>query len=190
MPRITTVKKAQKPQGKCGKCGAEIHVGDPYRHTTLKTGQRSSLRKVRCMKPECSFRPSELTTSRRGEVYAAQEAMEDNMASWGAETTLDDITGELSNTADELRAVAEQYREAAENIEQGFQHETYQSQELNETADSIDSYADEVENAAGSCSEFDMDDYPQHEGDEDAAREEWLDDIRSEVESALGGCPV
>jgi hypothetical protein len=41
--------------------------------------------------------------------------------------------------------LAEEKGEAADNMEEGFGHETYQSQEIREQADQLESWADEVE---------------------------------------------
>lgn len=64
----------------------------------------------------------------------------------------------------EIKPGGEVYRESAQNMEDGFGHETYQSAELNEKADALESAADEIESAALDLEEF----------DEDAARQEVL----------------
>lgn len=53
----------------------------------------------------------------------------------------------LSNTAESIRELAEEKREAATNIEDGFGHETSQSEELNGIADELETWADDVEGA-------------------------------------------
>jgi RecJ-like exonuclease len=57
------------------------------------------------------------------------------------------VQSALQSAADEIRSLAEEKREGAQNIEEGFGHETEKSQELNDIADQLDSWADEVENA-------------------------------------------
>lgn len=47
--------------------------------------------------------------------------------------------------AEEIRGLSEEKRESAENIVEGFGHETYQSEELNEIADSLETWADDLE---------------------------------------------
>jgi len=218
MPRIETVQKARKDQGKCGKCGTPILAGDAYRHTTLKTGQRSSQRKVRCMKDGCSFRQSDLTISRRGEAYAVQEGLEDDVAylreqagvlvggtspaNMNAVAEGRPVTDEewltdlnaiyesandaLGTAADALESVYEDYRESASNIEDGFGHETQQSQELNETADEIEAWAEEVREALNNSGIQSPEEVLESESD----LEEWLESIIETVEEASTGCPV
>jgi chromosome segregation ATPase len=50
--------------------------------------------------------------------------------------------------AETIQGVAEEYRESAEAIEEGFGHSTYQSDELNEKADEIEDYANTIQEAA------------------------------------------
>jgi hypothetical protein len=60
-------------------------------------------------------------------------------------TEVDEMTDWAASVAEEIRGLAEEKRESASNIEDGFGHETYQSDELNSTADELDGWADEVE---------------------------------------------
>ena len=59
----------------------------------------------------------------------------------------DGLKGWLESKAEEIRGLAEEKRESASNIEEGFGHETEQSTELNDIADQLDGWADEVEQA-------------------------------------------
>lgn len=132
MARVTTVNHARKDQGNCSKCGDPIKKGDGYRHAS--PGFRGS-KIVRCLKPECSFRGSDLTTSKLATVYAAQEAAEDDVAQ--AEDA-DGLKAAMEAVAEAAREVADEYREAAEAMgEAGYENE--------ERADTLESYADEVE---------------------------------------------
>jgi hypothetical protein len=58
--------------------------------------------------------------------------------------------------AEEIRGLAEEKRESAQNLEDGFGHPTYQSDELNETADNLKQWADDLENV-------DLPEYPEAE---------------------------
>jgi hypothetical protein len=59
--------------------------------------------------------------------------------------SLEDAQSVAQEAAEEIRALAEEKRESASNIEEGFGHATYQSEELESQADELDSWADEVE---------------------------------------------
>lgn len=108
-----------------------------------------------------------------------------------------------------LRDAASISREKAENIEQGFGHETEKSTELAEQADEIESAADELDDWAPD-NEWDADEVwgtifedgkPEDEDDitleqqnafDEAAVAfvaEVIDSARSAVESAEGNCP-
>lgn len=133
MARVTTVNHARKDQGSCSKCGDKIRKGDGYRHAS--PGFRSA-KIVRCLKAECSFRGSDLTTSKLATVYAAQEGAEDDV---NAAETVEDLKAAVESVAEAAREVADEYREAAEAMgEAGYENE--------ERADTLESYADEVDN--------------------------------------------
>lgn len=68
----------------------------------------------------------------------------------------DEMTDWAASVAEEIRSLAEEKREGAQNIEDGFGHETYQSEELNQVADDLDAWADDVEG-------IDFPDYPEPE---------------------------
>jgi DnaJ-class molecular chaperone len=46
-----------------------------------------------------------------------------------------------------VRDLAEEKRESAQNIENGFGHPTYQSEELTQQADDLETWADDIEQA-------------------------------------------
>lgn len=64
----------------------------------------------------------------------------------GAES-VEDVQSALEAVAEEIRSLAEEKNEAADSLEEGFGHETYQSQEIREVAEQLESWADEVEQA-------------------------------------------
>ena len=59
MPKVERIKKARKPQGRCGKCGTEIKRGDPYVTWAFRYGGK----RVRCNAPSCYPQASDLTNS-------------------------------------------------------------------------------------------------------------------------------
>jgi hypothetical protein len=112
----------------------EIKVGEPYKWIE-PSGQRVRNRHADCP----SWNVWEYSSSLSARIAQIQnddpegDSPED-FQSWAAEK------------AEEIRGLAEEKRESASNIEDGFGHATYQSDELNETADSLEQWADDVEN--------------------------------------------
>lgn len=203
------------PMPKCGKCGKTIEVGQPYKWVKTKSGPYGGAKKFRCA--DCpSWRPSELTGSAAlGTLYGAQEAAEDALGEWSPEDGVDALGEILTTLAEGVREAAETYEESASNMEDGFGHETYQSDELRSKAEELNGQADEVESAADELEEFDEDaakeeveadidreDYVEEglsdeeidaayeQAIEDAVtekRDEWADEQRSVVEEAMAG---
>ena len=172
--RLTVEDKNQPlPNLKCGKCSKEIKPGDPYKWVKPKSGPYGGTKRVRCA--ECpTWRPSELTgSSALSTLYAAQEDASDALGQWDRESK-EDLESILEALAEGVRDAGNVYRESADNMESGFGHSTYQSDELNEKADALEGAADEIENYAS-----DLEDW-----DEDEARSEVL--AESEWEGAEG----
>jgi hypothetical protein len=164
MARVTYVASAKgRKDGRnrrCIKCGTEIEPGQPYKWTALRIG-RSSQRKDFCA--NCPVRPSDQTTSPHLQtLYLAQETAEDALAQGGG-LGLTDLADIVRGYAEGVREAAESYGESADNMEEGFGHETYQSQEIREKADECESAADTIESAAD---EIESMDDPDAEDDE------------------------
>jgi hypothetical protein len=99
----------------------------------------------------------------------------------------DDAKAWAEAKAQEIRELAEEKRESATNIEEGFGHPTSQSEELEQIADELESWADDLENV--DLPEFPEDDEPEHEGYGEAL-ENWRDEVREALEEKLGESPV
>jgi hypothetical protein len=155
------------PMPKCEKCGKVIEVGTPYKWVKPKSGPYGGRQRNRCA--GCpSWKPSELTGSAAlSTLYGAQEAAEDALAAWDPEDGVDALAEILTTLAEGVREAAEVYEESANNMEDGFGHETYQSAELREKAEELNGQADTVESAADDLEEF----------DEDAAKTEVEDEV-------------
>lgn len=139
--KITTVTKAKKDQGKCGRCGKELPAGAPYRWFTV--GFRSSYKHRRCMERACDPKNSELESSKLSEVYAVQE----NFDIAGC-TTINDIEEAVHAAGDEIRTVADEYTEASVNPNTGMVFNTEaeeRGQTLESSADELDSWAHDEE---------------------------------------------
>ena len=127
------------PLHKCGKCGKTIEVGDPYKWIKPKSGPYGGRLMVRCA--ACpTWNVWDYSSS-----LSAQVARIEHEADLDGVETLEDAQAVAQEAADAIRELAEQKRESASNIEDGFGHATYQSEELEQQADDLDTWADEVE---------------------------------------------
>lgn len=154
MPRVTTVNKAQKDQGACGKCGNEIKVGSSYRWWKFRYGGR----RVRCAKPECAPKASDLTQSAFYSTLAdltdrLQGALDDFRGGGDAS----DLSSELSDIASEVRTLGEECQEKLDNMPEGLQQGDT-GQLLQTRAEECDSKADDLENAASELDSFEISD--------------------------------
>lgn len=140
--RLTHADKTQPlPNRKCGKCQAEITPGTSYKWIKPKSGPYGGHLMVRC--GTCPtwqvWEYSSSLSSRLAQIsFDAYDAL-------GTPESPDDVTAVLEGAAEQVRELAQEKRDSADNIEEGFQHATYQSDELNEIADSLDGWADDIE---------------------------------------------
>lgn len=132
MPKITTVSKSRKPHV-CGACRAEIPIGESYR----KTKPRYGAEKIRCMRPACDFKPTDLSSSKAARIEEAVNEARKAIYSTGAH---DEIQAVLQEVADVAREVADEYQEASDSWAGGNGNEEFQ-----EKADACGSFADDLE---------------------------------------------
>lgn len=166
MPRVhTKVKSARGRDYTCNRCGRVIKPGQVYRQWSFRYGGDRNIHgeEVREVGEDgtarvvCSGlppRPSELTQSRMGEVYAAVEAYDD------AGDDVEDKAAALEQLAEVAQEVAEAYREAAEafggageNAERADELEPW-AEDVAEKASALREAVDAIMNAdevAGSC---------------------------------------
>lgn len=142
------------PNETCGKCHKEIKVGDPYKWIAPKSGPYGGRRLVRC--ESCpSWHVWEYSSSLSARLAQVAYNFETSF-DLGTVESAEDVTEALSEVAEAIHEIASEKEESAENIESGFGHETSSSQELREVAESLNSWADEIEN-------IDIPDYPEPE---------------------------
>lgn len=130
------------PPRTCEHCGEPIEVGTPYKHVTPRSGPYGGQQRNR--HETCpTWQIWELSNSWSARAAQAVDGFD------GAYFT-DEATGpddiDTSEVADAIRELAEESREAAENIRDGFGHDTWLSEEADSRADELDQWADEVEN--------------------------------------------
>lgn len=130
----------------CEKCGGEIKVGDPYKHVTPKSGPYGGRTRRRCA-PCPTWDAWDLSNALWARieqvVSPAQTAVEDGKANQDPEA----VRSALEEAAQGIRELAEEKTEGAENMEEGFGHETEQSMELRDQGEQLEQWADEIESA-------------------------------------------
>lgn len=176
MARLHTVKKSRKAQGTC-RCGETIGVGETYYWWKFRHGGLHR----RCHR--CRPRYSEYGTSSHHlqSLYASQENFQDELGNITMEPTqdcLDAVAGAMRTMAEAVREVAEGYTESADNMVDGFGHETYQSEEIREKAEVLEQWAEEIESAADSVESISL-------PEEDDAEELEAFDIESEIDTSI-----
>jgi hypothetical protein len=180
MPRVTTVKAARKAQGSCGKCSAKISAGDGYRWWKFRYGPRG----VRCMKPECAPRASDLTQSAfYSQLYSIQDSLDAAVDSRSPE--------DLRAAADELRSLGEEMSSNRDNMPDSLQYS--ETGELLQTrADECESRASDIESAADDLENLpDAEDWKQYaedegiERDEDESDEEFENRVREKIQEEI-----
>lgn len=178
--RVNRVKHAAKP-GICEVCHGDIRIGQPYNWIKSRYGPKRS-RHATCRQ----FRPSDLTSNDKlSSLYAIQERIEDEASAWGLleSTDLADLVTALDDAAVEAREVADDYRETAENLEQGFGHSTSQSEEIASNGDEVDGWADELEQLSSELEPA----YPDQDDWDEAA---WRDGIAGQISDVVGSLPL
>jgi len=175
MARTHFVKKSQKAT-RCLACGQEIPVGSSYQWFKMKTTYGGIKKSYHT---SCTIPPSHRTTSRMGQIWDAQAALD-----LSAAEDFDGLREQMEAFGQEIRQVAEEYSESADNMESGFGHATYQSDELRERAEALENWADEVEQWEFSGDEPDPDDYVMTDQEAyDEAYKSWEDEEPSVDES-------
>src|SRR5690606_7844042 len=125
---------------KCDNCGVEIKVGDPYKWIAPKSGPYGGTKRYRCS--SCpTWQVWEYSSSLSARI--AQIEHEANEA-FAQAKCIEDLEGARDAAADAIQELADEQREKADNIEDGFGHETQMSEELRQQGDDLEAWADEV----------------------------------------------
>lgn len=142
---------------KCGKCGDPIVKGHTYRW--YKVGFRSRTRHIRCMKPTCTPRASELDSSLMSGVWGGQEAAGDALDALEAGDPEDDssnVNHAVQDYGVALTDVGEQYRDAADAMGSA-------GEEMGEKADTLADSGADLDDWTASTEEPDFDDCENEE---------------------------
>jgi len=172
MPRVTSVKKAQKSPGKCGKCGDAIGEGQPYVWWAFRYGGK----RIRCAKPECAPKGSDLTQS---EFYSTLYSIQEDAKLDGS--TVEELEGQRDDVVSQLNDLAEETRGKFENMPDGLQQGDT-GQLLEERADACESAAQELESV--DCDEIDREE-GESDDDFEQRKQEHLEEVQTELTDAL-----
>jgi hypothetical protein len=126
------------PNYTCDFCHQEIEVGTPYKHITPKSGPYGGRKRTR--HEGCpSWNVWEYSNSWSARIAQATADFD--------VSEVDDpeqVQEGLDDVAAAIKELAEESRETAGNIEDGFGHPTSQSEEAEQRADDLDGWADEI----------------------------------------------
>lgn len=166
LAKVVHVVRARKDQKPCERCSAALPAGSPYKHYSVGFRGSKRTRCTTCPDPLLSERES----SKVSTVYAAQEALDVDSIE-----TVEDAREVLSEFADAVREVAQEYTEAAEAAP-GL------GEASEEAADVLNTSADEVENL--DLSEFEAEDNADEVTCEDCSGTGEVDDPDTEAPDA------
>ena len=146
--KVTTEDRTKpKPNLRCdfggcqvGPIPGEIVPGQSYKHITPRSGPYGGVQKNRHSEHP-NWNVWEYSSSLSARIAEAQNEMPD-VSSFQDPSEVEEA---LSNVAEMIRSIAEEKRDSASNIEDGFGHPTQMSEELEEIADSLEAWADEIE---------------------------------------------
>lgn len=133
MPRVfTSVAAKDYPTDGITK-GATYFYWTPYRGRKRRSATRP--------------RPSQVEPNEtKASVYATVEALSDFLANANDETPIDDVRELIDQCKSTAEDAVQEMEEKADNIEDGFGHETQQSGEFREWGESIQDWANELDN--------------------------------------------
>lgn len=127
----------------CDIDGGEILPGTAYKHITPKSGPYGGTQRNR-HKVHRGWYQWEYSSSLGARL--AQVAHNFSQALESVESE-DDVQSALDDAASEIESIAEEKREGASNIEDGFGHATTASEELEEIAGQLEDWAEEIKAA-------------------------------------------
>lgn len=178
---------------KCKHDNSEIEVGSPYKWIAPKSGPYGGIKRFR--HGDCpDWQIWEYSSNKRADIWRAQHEAD----IFGCDSK-DDVEQAVHDFAETVREVAGQYGESADNIVDGFGHETSTSEDLRSQQEALEGWADELESwsSTGSdspdgCGEHETN-IVEDEGGEcedcEAERESWLEEMRSEADEIINQEP-
>jgi hypothetical protein len=209
MPRVhtkTRSNRATKRPYRCERCREEILPGQRYFQWEKRYGG------PRRQHVECGYpRPTQLSNRKTAQIEEA--VMDADLSQWqpsipeewdGSTDSIDvdveHLRDLLSNVAETARDVGQEYQDSFDNLPENFQYGAT-GEALQEVAQELESWADEVEDFDP---QSDEPDWPEREEDEDGnpvssddewreevqeALDKWADDVRGEAEDKISEIP-
>jgi hypothetical protein len=138
------------PPHTCGACRQPIEVGQPYKHISPKSGPYGGAT-LRRHESCPDWHVWDYSHSMSAQLARIDHDAQDRIQNVESQDEAVELAGEI---AEEIREIAQQKEEGADNIEEGFGHETEMSTELRDTAEQLNTWADDIENV-------DIPDYPE-----------------------------
>ncbi len=177
-------KDRPKPLLRCDFSGCTIDegriaIGSAYKHITPKSGPYGGTQKSRHAEHP-TWQVWEYSSSLGARIAQIQHGFDIDSAE-----NADDVQSALDSVAEEIDSLAEEKRESASSIEGGFGHPTSTSTELEEIADSLETWAEEVRSAdipeepepeeddCDECGGSGKEDNPDYDPDEAAEDEDY-----------------
>jgi len=141
MRRSVADKSQPLPLLQCEHCHEPIELGTPYKHVSPKSGPYGGYQRNR--HEACpTWMPWDLSNSWSSRVQAMLHATYSDPTGFD---TPEEVADMLTGVADGIRELAEESREVASNVEEGFGHPTSVSEEAENRASELDGWADEIE---------------------------------------------
>lgn len=167
----------------CDHCGKPIEVGTSYKWIQPRTGPYGGSKRFR--HESCpTWQVWEYSNSLSAMISQAQHDAELTLALAGDQSDFEQVRDDFAAA---IRDLADQKTEAADNIESGFGHETYQSEEIRETAGELEGWADEIES-------WQAPDEPEpEEGNNEPTEDqlgEWREETRDDLQNLIDQSPV
>jgi hypothetical protein len=129
-----------KPLERCDKCGKTIEVGSPYKHMSPKSGPYGGRRMVRCQAcPDWQVWEYSSSLSAR-----LAQVSNDFWESVSSAESQEDVQMALQDAQSAIEEIAQEKKDGAQNIEDGFGHETSTSQDLMQQGEDLESWANEI----------------------------------------------
>lgn len=165
----------------CYSCRKPIEPGQEYYWNQPSRFHAQVSWHAGCPHPPASMLESNEKRARAYEAF--EQATADLQALEVDGVPVDDldcsITSILEACAEGINEAAEMWREAASNIEDGFGHSTFQSDEMNDHADVYEDVASSVEQITWDVPEGDDDDLPERLA-------QVIEDVQGELDGLQG----
>jgi hypothetical protein len=205
-----------QPDYMCDHCGEAIKVGTAYKHISPKSGPYGGQKRTR--HETCpDWQVWDYSSSLSARIALIQHTANNAVGDIDSE---DAATQVIEDAKEAINELVEEKRDAAQNIEDGFQHETEQSQTLTQQADDLEAWAEEgdqievgdmpdedveefidcgvcdgegkVDLGSGEkeCERCDGEGTVENDEYDPDAFDAWRDNLVSEIETWIGNSPV